>query len=93
MSELCSDLQCVIQTNDHVVKEPISLVCGHYICKSCITDQTKINCKICSVETNKPEFNSDKESDVAKNRIKFYLSELFDDLERRATVAIKTFKS
>ena len=47
-----NDLKCGI-TDDHIVREPISLSCGHCICKNCVPDiqEANINCKICSVET------------------------------------------
>ena len=51
MSEF-SDLQCGL-TNDHIVREPISLTCGHCICKKCVNDRAKIICRICSEETDK----------------------------------------
>ena len=41
MSELLRELYCGI-TNDHVLKEPIRLSCGHSICKQCVHDQVKI---------------------------------------------------
>ena len=37
MSKLFRELCCGL-TNDHVVKEPISLSCGHSICKQSVTD-------------------------------------------------------
>ena len=93
MSEL-NDLQCGL-SNDHVVKEPISLLCGHCICKQCVPDiqEAKIKCKICSIETNKSNLKINIESVPFKNSIKRRLSGLFDDLEKRTTDGIKSFKS
>ena len=91
MSEF-RDLKCCL-SNDHVVKEPIRLSCGHSICKKCVPDQSKIKCKICSVETDKSDFRVDMESVQIKNIIKSSLSGLFDDLEKRATDGINSFKS
>ena len=93
MSEL-NDLQCGL-SNDHVVKEPISLSCGHCICKQCVPDiqEAKIKCKICSIETDKSELKVNIESVPIKNSIKRCLSGLFDDLEKRATDGINSFKS
>ena len=92
MTESCSDLKCGL-TNDHVVKEPISLLCGHFICKKCFHDRIKIECKICSIETNRLELQSITESAPAIKRIKTNLDGLFDDLEKRATDEISKFKS
>ena len=80
-------------TNDHVVKEPISLSCGHCICKKCVPDQSKIKCNICREETDKSELRVDSESVPIKNINKRSLSGLFDDLEKRATNGINSFKS
>ena len=93
MSKIFTELYCGL-TNDHIVKEPISLSCGHCICKTqCLIDQNKIKCKICSVETDKSEIRVDRESAPIKRMIKSYLSELFEDLEKRATDEINSFKS
>ena len=106
MSELFSGLQCG-STNDHVVKEPINLSCGHCICKLCVPDQTVIICKICNAETSRSELKVNVLNRLKKNlsglfetvstlfqkRIKTNLSGLFDDLEKRATDEINKFKS
>ena len=93
MSEL-NDLQCGL-SNDHVVKEPISLLCGHCICKQCVPDiqEVIIKCKICSKQTEKSELRIDSESIPIKNSIKRCLSGLFDDLEKRTTDGINSLKS
>ena len=92
MSEF-RELYCGL-TNDHIVKEPISLSCGHCICKRpCLTYQKRFRCKICSVETDESELNADMESDPIKQMIKSDLSGLFQELEKRVTHEINTFKS
>ena len=92
MSEIISKLFCA-QINDHVVKDPISLSCGHIICKQCVPDQVKIKCKICRGETDKSILDINKESAFAKIMIKSSLSGLFEELEKRATNEINSFKS
>ena len=92
MSELLRELYCGI-TNDHVVKEPISLSCGHSICKQCVHDQVKIKCKICSEETDKSNLKISTESALVKRMIKSSLSGLFEELEKRTTNEINLFKS
>ena len=91
MSDLLRELYCGL-TNDHVVKEPISLSCGHSICKACVPDQAKIKCKICSEETEKSNLQINKESLFSK-MIKSSLSGLFEELEERANNEINSFKS
>ena len=92
MSALLRELYCGL-TNDHVVQEPISLSCGHCICEACVPDQVKIKCKICNEETDKSKLEMNKESALVKNSIKSCLSGLFDDLEKRTTDGINSFKS
>ena len=92
MSELFRQLYCGL-TNDHVVKEPISLSCDHSICKQCVPDQIKIKCKICSIDTDKSALEINTESYSIKTMIKSYLSGLFEELKKRATSEIYSFKS
>ena len=71
MSELLREeyLICGL-TNDHVVKEPISLSCGHCICTQCVPDQVNIKCKICSIKTDKSQLEINTESVLDKTIIK-----------------------
>ena len=90
MSEILTQLYCGL-TNDHIVREPISLSCGHCVCKTpCLTDQSRIKCKICNLET---KLENHVESIPIKNMIKSSLSPLFEELEKRATNEINSFKS
>ena len=71
-------------------------MCAHFICKKCVSDVQEANiiCKICSEETDKSNLQINKESiPVKKNSIKMCLSGFFDDLEKRATDGINSFKS
>jgi hypothetical protein len=86
------ELYCGL-SNDHIVKEPIILSCGHCVCKTCVTDQNVINCKICSKTTNNSELILDKESFSFKKMIRYYLSELFEDLDKRKAHGIFMLKS
>ena len=92
MNKVFSKLYCGL-TNDHVVKEPISLSCGHCICEQCVPDQVKIKCKICSEETDKSKLEINKESIHIKTMIKSSISGLLEELEKRATNEINSFKS
>ena len=73
--------------------DPISLTCGHCICKKGVNGQAKIQCRICDEETDKSKLEMNKESVLVKNSIKRSLTGLFNDLEKRATDGINSFKS
>ena len=89
MSEILRQLYCDL-TNDHIVREPISLSCGHCVCKTpCLTDQSRIKCKICNLET---KLENHVESIPIKKLIKSYLYPLFEELEKRATNDFLCFK-
>ena len=93
MSEIFRELYCAL-TNDHIVKEPICLSCGHCICKTpCLTDRNTFKCKICNVEIDKSELKVDMESDRIKAMVKSHLSGLFEELEKTAEDEINSFKS
>jgi hypothetical protein len=63
------------------------------MCKDCMTDENRLNCNICNLETNELEFQDEIELSSMKELIESYLSELFDDLEKRTTDSISQFKS
>ena len=92
MSVFLRELYCGL-TNDHIVKEPICLICGHCICKHCVPDEAKIKCKICNTETNKSKLEITTESVLVKRMIKSSLSSLYEELEKRTTNEINSFKS
>ena len=92
MSELLRELYCGL-TDDHIVKEPISLLCGHSICKHCVPDQVKIKYKICSEETDESSIKINTESASIKTNIKSSLSGFFEELEKHATNEKNSLKS
>ncbi len=63
------------------------------MCNDCMTDENRLNCNICNLETNELEFQDEIELSSMKELIESYLSELFDDLEKRTTDSISQFKS
>ena len=82
MSEILRQLYCGL-TDDHIVREPISLSCGHCVCKTpYLTNQMRIKCKVCNLDTKR---ENRVDSISIKNMIKSSLSPLFEELEKRAT--------
>jgi hypothetical protein len=89
LNEIFSQLKCAL-TNDHIVREPIHLCCGHCICKLCIPIIDKIECQICGFVTNK-NLRNENESILINAMIKFHLAALYDDLEKKKTEQIEKF--
>ena len=60
MNELLNAVECVIEQDCHIAKEPIGLSCGHCICKECIPKNgSEVWCKKCkSANKNDLKINS-----------------------------------
>ena len=87
-NELYPKLLCA-SSNDHIVKEPFTLVCSHGVCKDCIPSNAEvIECKICG--SNQEIIK--KESIFMKNLIETSLPGLFDGLEKRMNDEIRKYK-
>ena len=94
--ELYPDLLCA-SSNDHIVKEPITLDCSHGVCKTCIPKNNnklnwkirwKIECKICG--TNQ---QITKNENILMNKlIGMSLSGLFDALKKQMSEEIRKYK-
>ena len=89
LNEIFQQLKCAL-TNDHIVREPIHLGCGHCICKLCIPIIDKIECQICGVVTNK-NLRNESESILINAMIKFHLAGLYADLEEKTTKQLTKF--
>ena len=91
MSDLLRELYCGL-TNDHDVKESVTLSWSHSICEKCVPDQVKIKCNMCSEKTDKSNLKINAESAPIKRMIKSSLSGLFEELEKRSTNEVNSFK-
>ena len=63
----------------------------HFICRSCLKYGNKIYCEICGQQTERNNLEYEKHSKV-KETLKSFLSELFDDLNKRVTEELIMFK-
>ena len=81
-NEVYSELTCAY-SNDHIVREPIHLICGHCICRGCLPNEenVKIHCKIeaCGHITEK-DLRNEKESILIKRMIKMCFVRAFIDV-------------
>jgi hypothetical protein len=90
-NNLIENLKCALLNYDHIVQEPLSLNCGHCICKTCSVKENKFYCKICNKITDR-EMKDENESIVFNTIIYQYLPELFVELEKKASNRLKGFK-
>lgn len=66
LKQLIEMLRCAsLGDDDHICREPITLSCGHYVCKQCIAVDIAMFCRICG-EKNKANLAEMKESSVVK---------------------------
>ena len=91
-----NQLVCAL-SNDHIIRDAVPLNCNHYVCNKCISynDENKkvISCKLCGKITNKVDLMTNNESSPINKKIKLYLFELFEDIEKRTTEGINKLKS
>ena len=93
--ESLNGLLCAISNEDkHFVNTPISLQCGHCICKKCVSTGAvePIKCFQCGQTTDR-DLRYDSESVTTKMLIKFCLSSLFTEIEKQTTDSIEKLKS
>jgi hypothetical protein len=70
-------------SNNHIAIEPISLSCGHVICKECIPNEDgEFECKTCG-QLNKHNLKIAKVNLPGKEYLKLSLGNLFEQLERK----------
>ena len=88
--ETIKELECALSDDEHFLLKPISLKCGHSICRSCIPDEhiVGIKCKICNL-------NQLQISNETQHAIQFTLGNIgniFQILERETSDRLNEFK-
>ena len=93
-NEILDQIKCYkLKDDDHIVKEPIQLCCGHSICKKCflLDNNNTIQCAKCEQLTN--IINPNHESEPIKMLLKSVLSELFQIIKIETTEKLTVLKS
>lgn len=77
-------VECALSRDNHIASSPMTLSCGHVICKNCIpTDGSRfLKCNLCN-EINDFSLNSSKESFASRKIFFSYINELFDLVKER----------
>lgn len=92
--ETLDSIQCALSKNRHFVEHPITMSCGHTICKKCIpndNNQQQLKCLICN-ELNEHNLNTSKESTAVKTLMRVFLNDLFYLIEDKFNTSIRQLK-
>ena len=85
-------VQCALGKNDHILREAISLSCGHYVCKKCIPSENHFafKCLKCG-EVNSTNLSKCKESNliglIIENHIDDILKTLQDKIDNEIIIS------
>jgi hypothetical protein len=88
---------CAAADDDHFIIKPVTLLCGHAVCYSCIESLKFVNrinilkCEICGKE-NTIDLDIVAESSIASNMINKSMNELFSDIRKRFEMLFSQFK-
>jgi phage FluMu protein Com len=90
--QILESLECASissTTFSHLVHNPLTLSCGHSICKECVpsNDNIRIKCSHCK-EINQTYLKTQKVSHSTVSLFNAFLKQLFNLLEERFKVAI-----
>ena len=82
---LLDDLICCLDENEHIINEPLLLLCGCNACKSCIYESTcsTLKCLKCNVTYEKRALLNSVRNKIAETIISTSLNGLFDYLEKK----------
>ena len=86
------EFECAISEDKHFVNKPITLSCGHNICKDCIpVNKENITCSICKKVTTK-DLSNDFENSFFKIAFQSRISQLFAIIETSFTKSLSLYK-
>ena len=58
LKQIIEIARCASTLDEHILHDPISLSCGHYICQKCIPADTNLACNICGIQNENVLKNS-----------------------------------
>ena len=92
--DILGELKCGSSNEKHFLIEPISLNCGHSICKKCIPKDNikELKCHICGC-VSKQDFSKFQVSKGIQNLLKLCLEDVFKSLETYASLLLQEIKS
>lgn len=80
-NNLIEEFRCALSSQPHYFIKPVSLVCGHCVCRDCIPKEENITmCLICNTITTQDIRNSN-ESIMAKKAMKMSMQELLESMQ------------
>ena len=82
LEALLNIVECVGDDDNHIVKEPLALSCGHCICRECIPQDEQLSCYKCKL-INKNNLKDSKVSFATEFLIKEKMNELLPLIESR----------
>jgi hypothetical protein len=74
----------------HIVEDPITLKCLHFICKNCVPP-IKMNCGKCGKRSDRLEMNN-KDADAVTSFIQNNLAELFEMMDKETEQELKKYE-
>jgi hypothetical protein len=82
---LLNDLICCLDENEHIINEPLLLLCGCNACKSCIYESTgsTLKCLKCNIIYEKRALLNSVKNKIAETIISTSLNGLFEYLEKK----------
>jgi phage FluMu protein Com len=95
--ENLESLTCAAAQDEHFIQQPLTISCGHSLCRSCLVNidgekKLDVKCNICK-ETNIIEnLRQVKESIAAKKLFSIYIDDLFPIIQERFDSSLKDLK-
>jgi hypothetical protein len=81
-------LRCAMADDEHILEKPITLSCGHSVCRECIPSDKMLTCGICEIK-NTFDLTEANESVVINMLLSMNFSELFQLISDRFNDSLK----
>ncbi len=86
-------LQCALSSDKHIVTHPVTIPCGHTVCRSCllVSNSKLINCLECG-KIIEIDLNNSSESNMLKITLKAYIEDLFKVVSDKMNNSLRVLK-